>query len=614
MAGEGRESARNGGLYVIGTERHDSRRIDLQLRGRAGRQGDPGSSRFFLSMEDDLMRLFIPELAMRMIDRTMQDGEAIESRMVTKRIEGAQKKVEERHFESRKHLLDYDEVMDEQRKRVYSYRQQILDGVNCRELIMDMIDDQTGRRVVEFLESDYRWEVISQWAASEFGIRVDVSEIRNASIEEMAFVLRDRAAQQAREDVNDQIEECLLQDVDESEWNWQALAQWANNRFNLGVSDKHLRVESREDIYDLLVDRIDPVIDRYDFKAAEFFLSELFPLQSLCEWLRQQFTLDAEPEQFVNRTDEEVVEQARVLLDELYRNKEVEFPVTVGINNFLIARQVGGERSDREGLVQWASDRFDQPITLNDIANRQRDQIRAALMGFSERSFEAGEKLRTEIDDLCGNDHPPSNGASPEGSVVTDISKITGWAESRFGITVDPDDWSELDIEDARRKLLSLYDTRFRPELGEAERSLILELLDTAWKDHLYHMDHLRSGIGLVGYAQKDPKTEYKKEGMRAFDLMWERVGEQVTASIFRIEVQSPEFVGSLWDVSTTSHADAGSVYDDIEAEQFEGGPQPGADVDVIQPIRNTAPRIGRNDPCPCGSGKKYKKCCGSPR
>ena len=159
MAEEGREIAGDGGLYVIGTERHDSRRIDLQLRGRAGRQGDPGSSRFFLSMEDDLMRLFIPELAMRMIDRTMQDGEAIESRMVTKRIEGAQKKVEERHFESRKHLLEYDEVMDEQRKRVSAYRPQLLDGINCRELIMDMISEQAQRRVNEFLDKDYRWEV-----------------------------------------------------------------------------------------------------------------------------------------------------------------------------------------------------------------------------------------------------------------------------------------------------------------------------------------------------------------------------------------------------------------------------------------------------------------------
>ncbi|MBO12021.1 MAG: preprotein translocase subunit SecA [Planctomycetaceae bacterium] len=609
MAEEGREIAEHGGLFVIGTERHDSRRIDLQLRGRAGRQGDPGSSRFFLSMEDDLMRLFIPEMAMKMIDRTMQDGEAIESRMVTKRIEGAQKKVEERHFESRKHLLDYDEVMDEQRKRVYAYRQQILDGVNCRELIMDMIAGQTERRIAEFLDTDYAWSVITEWAAGEFGIRIDVSEIRNASQEELVYILRDRASQQVREDVTDQIEECLLLDVDEDEWNWQALAQWANSRFNLGLNDKHLRAEPRENIFDLLVDRIEPVIDRYDYSILELFLEELFPLRSLCEWLRQQFTLDATPEQFADMADDEVIQTTCDMLDRLYRDKEVQFPVTVGINNFMVSRQGAGEGSDREGLVQWASDRFNQPITLNDIANRQRDQIREALLEFSERAFDAGEKLKQEIDQLCANDddHTTTNSA--------DVTEITRWAESTFDITVEPDEWSDLAPDDVRQRLLSLYDMRFRPELGQAERSLILELLDTAWKDHLYHMDHLRSGIGLVGYAQKDPKTEYKKEGMRAFDQMWERIGEQVTSSIFRIEVQSPEFVGSLWEISATSHADADSVYDAVEVERNEGGgPQPGAEVEVIQPIRNTAPRVGRNDACPCGSGKKFKKCCGSPR
>ena len=259
--------------------------------------------------------------------------------------------------------------------------------------------------------------------------------------------------------------------------------------------------------------------------------------------------------------------------------------------------------------MQWASDRFNQPITLNDIANRQRDQIREALLEFSERAFDAGEKLKQEIDQLCVNDddHATTNSA--------DVTEITRWAESTFDITVEPDEWSDLAPDDVRQRLLSLYDMRFRPELGQAERSLILELLDTAWKDHLYHMDHLRSGIGLVGYAQKDPKTEYKKEGMRAFDQMWERIGEQVTSSIFRIEVQSPEFVGSLWEISATSHADADSVYDAVEVERNEGGgPQPGAEVEVIQPIRNTAPRVGRNDACPCGSGKKFKKCCGAPR
>ena len=148
MKAEGREVAALGGLHIIGTERHESRRIDNQLRGRAGRQGDPGSSRFFLSLEDDLMRKFAGEWVSAVLTRLgMQEGEAIESRMVSRRIEGAQKKVEERNFDIRKNLLEYDEVMDEQRKRVYSFRQSLLDGAPPKEMIFEMIDKPgRGRR------------------------------------------------------------------------------------------------------------------------------------------------------------------------------------------------------------------------------------------------------------------------------------------------------------------------------------------------------------------------------------------------------------------------------------------------------------------------------------
>ena len=151
MKKEGREVAAMGGLHVIGTERHEARRIDLQLRGRCGRQGDPGSNRFYLSLEDDLMRIFAGEWVKNILTRLgMEEGQAIESRMVTRRIEGAQKKVEERNFETRKSLLEYDEVMDEQRKRVYGYRQKILNGADCRSLIFDMIEpgDRPLRRSV----------------------------------------------------------------------------------------------------------------------------------------------------------------------------------------------------------------------------------------------------------------------------------------------------------------------------------------------------------------------------------------------------------------------------------------------------------------------------------
>src|SRR6202042_959716 len=127
-----------GGLHILGTERHESRRIDNQLRGRAGRQGDPGSSRFYLALEDDLMRIFAKEWVSTLLQRLgMEEGVPIESKMITRRIETAQKAVEGQHFESRKHLLEYDDVMNKQREAVYGLRRQLLEGVEQRELILE---------------------------------------------------------------------------------------------------------------------------------------------------------------------------------------------------------------------------------------------------------------------------------------------------------------------------------------------------------------------------------------------------------------------------------------------------------------------------------------------
>src|SRR5206468_1810444 len=156
MKEQGRTVAQMGGLHIIGTERHEARRIDNQLRGRAGRQGDPGSSRFYLSLQDDLMRIFAGEWVASILTRLgMEEGQAIESNMVSRRIEAAQKKVEERNFDIRKNLLEYDEVMDHQRRSVYGYRQDILEGTNCKLLILKDIDDQIELAVDRLLADDY---------------------------------------------------------------------------------------------------------------------------------------------------------------------------------------------------------------------------------------------------------------------------------------------------------------------------------------------------------------------------------------------------------------------------------------------------------------------------
>jgi preprotein translocase subunit SecA len=158
---EGDEVRAAGGLYVLGTERHDSRRIDNQLRGRSGRQGDPGESRFYLSLEDDLLRLFATGAVSWVMDRTMPDDEAIEAKMVSKAIERAQNTVEGRNAEIRKDVLKYDEVMNEQRKVMYGRRQQVIDGEDIHDATIEMIEERLSEAIEERLEAQFAedWDV-----------------------------------------------------------------------------------------------------------------------------------------------------------------------------------------------------------------------------------------------------------------------------------------------------------------------------------------------------------------------------------------------------------------------------------------------------------------------
>src|SRR5207248_8027610 len=194
MEEEGRQVAAMGGLHIIGTERHEARRIDNQLRGRAGRQGDPGSGRFYLSLQDDLMRLFAGEWVAGVLQRLgMEQGQSIESKMVSRRIESAQKKVEERNFDIRKNLLEYDEVMDHQRKRVYGYRQEILEGASCKIRILDMLEEQVTAAVDRFLDEDYGSAGFAQFASNRLGVEFDGSEFSRSNFTEAENTARDKS-------------------------------------------------------------------------------------------------------------------------------------------------------------------------------------------------------------------------------------------------------------------------------------------------------------------------------------------------------------------------------------------------------------------------------------
>ncbi|MBS0261493.1 MAG: SEC-C domain-containing protein, partial [Planctomycetes bacterium] len=615
MVAEGRQVAELGGLHVIGTERHEARRIDLQLRGRSGRQGDPGSSRFFLSLEDDLMRIFAGDWVRNILTRLgMQEGEAIESGLVSRQIEKAQRRVEERHFEQRKSLLEYDEVMDQQRKRVYTFRQNILDNGDCRQVILDMLEKQVQEATQDVLGPNYGRETCAKWAGQVAGIEIEGRDIADGEAELVIQQLRDEAQNQADEQIRDKIDEDLPEDAeDQREWNWQSLSKWANSHWGLNTNDRELRKLERNEVGTYLLERAREAIDRADFSAVKEFLAPDFGRRSLSNWLKNQFTLDLPAERFADLTPDAAANLIVSELKKLYDRKEVEFPVAVGLSRFL-AEQTGGEKYDREGLVRWANGRFQTRLDLEAFRGKARGEIQAILTQCSEGFSRNGDSL-AKVEQFLDRAYGQRNGEGGSALLrqTEPVAEIVEWAHTELNADIDADDLLPLARDEARQLLVEAVDTRYRPELREAERSLVLHFLDEAWKQHLYYMDHLRQGIGLVGYAQKDPKVEYKREGMKAFEMMWSAIGRNITSTIFRLE-DDPGFVGSLWRITSTTHAAPVEDYPEAAAATESesggggGGGNPPAEK-AVDPIRNRGDRVGRNDPCPCGSGKKFKNC-----
>ncbi|MCD6198382.1 MAG: preprotein translocase subunit SecA [Deltaproteobacteria bacterium] len=338
-----------GGLHILSIERHESRRIDNQLRGRSGRQGDLGSSRFYLSLEDDLLRIFGSDRISGIMDKLGMDaGEPIEHSMLSKAIENAQRKVEAHNFEIRKHLLDYDDVMNKQREVIYSQRRQILTGKDMREELYGFIDDIAADLVDTYTD--------------EKGLS--------------------------------------------EEWDWKALEERLLGRFSVRLD---IPKEEKEDL---------------DQAALE------------------------------------------------------------------------------EKIATVARHAYENQITL-------------------------------------------------------------------FG----------------------------DEEMARVERFIVLQTLDNLWKDHLLNMDHLREGIGLVGYGQKDPLQEYRREGYDMFMAMIQRFREESISLLLRIRPMRERETEEM-------EARRRKQQQSMSYGRGDGDDKP-------KTVKRKGQKVGRNDPCPCGSGKKYKKCCG---
>ncbi|WP_323379632.1 preprotein translocase subunit SecA [Stieleria sedimenti] len=612
-----------GGLYVLGTERHESRRIDLQLRGRCGRQGDPGSSRFFLSLEDDLMRIFAGEWVKNMMERIgMREDEPLESKLVTRRIAAAQKKVEERNFEMRKSLLDYDEVMDEQRKRVYRYRQNLLDGHSSRTMILDLIRSQIQEQVETFLEPGYGAETFAAFAGAQLGCTLDPKDFQNMEISMATSYAREQAERAAEVTVEETVEENLPEGM-EDEWNWQALAKWCNTSLGTNYQDHQLKKMERDELINTLIEKSHQAIEKVDLSEGEPFLDADYGLRVLCGWMRHRFGIETTPEEFRDVEDRRAVTKALVSrAEEAYAEKETEYPALAGISQFTV-QQGAQVILDRENLVGWIKRRFEKAVDIDQVP-LNRDDLKAHLIQFSRETSDAAGAMYAKADEMVQNvfgDVHDDKTAAVAASGTDKLETLAAWMKNELGASIEAEDLARMNREKLTLAVDGAVDDRFHPEMRRMERQILLNIVDDVWKNHLLTMDHLRSSVGLKGYAQLDPKVEYKREGMRLFDHMWESVGEQVTGLIFRMESFNQDFIRSTWVDAKARHDEVHSVASQAgtatatkaatqtAAQQAAEASNQQTDAKP-EPIRNTGVKIGRNDPCPCGSGKKYKNCC----
>ncbi len=614
MKEEGRKVAELGGLHIVGTERHESRRIDNQLRGRAGRQGDPGSSRFYLSLEDELMRLFGGDRLRRLMSSSwfgLKDGEALESGMLTKQIERAQKRVEEYHFDQRKNLLEYDEVMDFQRKKTYGTRQAILDGGNPRHLLLDMIDEQIVAAVARYTDDTYGAATFAQYAAGEFGVEFEASDFRGSSFADAERTAKDRASSMAATFVTESTDENLNPDEDPKDWKWVEFSRAVNARFKLKTTDKDLKGIGREAMGEYLIAEAHTAIDAVDLSAGARFLDPHYGLESLADWARQKFALLVPLDLLLGKEPAELEPLLRAKVREHYRLKDAEFPVQVGMASYLPEKTRPDRRPDREQLFRWALTRFPGATGISEevIRTEARPKIRDMLLAASKS---AQPKLNHP--EIVAKVEEALSGAKV--AEAADAEELAAWCQAELGYELDAAELTGQTPTEVLHTLLNWFDTKHRPEMHQTERSLLLEQLDGAWKAHLLTMDHLRSTVGLAGYAQEDPKIVYKREGMKLFDEMWAGVRDRVSEAVFRVEDVGEEQVeAAMWAGARSVHQSAQSAMqarsaqvamEQASQQTTSGG---GDQQKRVETIRNVGARVGRNDPCPCGSGKKYKNC-----
>ncbi len=519
-----------GGLHVIGTERHESRRIDNQLRGRSGRQGDKGSTRFFVSLEDDMTKHFAGETMQNFLAKFggMKEGVSIEHPWISKSIERVQRKVEEHYFQQRKNLLEYDEVREHQRQNFYGIRQRVLEGRDVKGLIVDWIDDTIGSNVGKFLSRDYAAECAAAHATNILGNPINADRLRGKDVDEMTRTIRRDAHDDERAEIDRSLGEYMAGADSEIAVDFDApgLAAWALSKYGVTLDPQQLAREGpscRSRVGSLLTQAAFHKIDATNLSGIDVYLQPDYGIEQLAEWANHKFGTQITVDELKGTIKSDTTNPTAFLLDQAqgkYTEKEIRYPIKFAVEMTKIMMQ----RSPAEAfeqLCRWANQRYQMGWTTDSMKTRTPQSLMADLQVKSE-AFVKSNQLSQEVDAAlaCKSD-----------------DELDAHLQARYMGVKLPDSMRFMLAEERGPAIRALIENILRAEMLMFERSIMLDAMDTAWKDHLYAMDQLHSTIGFRAFSQNDPRIEFKREGSHMYTAVMQQVRDRVTELVFKAEL-----------------------------------------------------------------------------
>ncbi|MHC4988505.1 MAG: preprotein translocase subunit SecA, partial [Planctomycetota bacterium] len=354
-----------GGLHILGTERHESRRIDNQLRGRAGRQGDNGSSVFFLSFDDDLMRIFAPDVTVKLLSFIgWEEGMPIQHGRISKGIEKAQKKVEERNFEARKSLLEYDEVMDFQRKYFYGSRRKVIEGRDLKQTIQRMIEDMIDGACENILNPQYPFRCMAEWIRSEFAVEVDAKRLVGLDIEQIDELIKDRARKNVSNEISVALGEYLEDYDDPKTWKIEALVKWAMSAFKVSLSAGKIRHMTADEIEQTLIEAACDQVDKKDTDRLVEFLKEDYSLKMFAQWATSKFDIKLETAELQQLKPEQLRKKLNDSVQQKYNRREIEYPVEFAMN--MVFGRAEPNVYAFEALSEWVKNKYEATLTADE--------------------------------------------------------------------------------------------------------------------------------------------------------------------------------------------------------------------------------------------------------